>query len=106
MLSNTHVPVRRLFVSTNDAAALLVDMNTASGGFVSTRLASKLACGERITLAFYSETQANVLEVPVVIAGRRFPHLTDSKAGVGVFVRLDEKAVTRSAPPLEIHAAA
>ena len=89
-----------LFVHVGDASALLDDLNSAAGGFVATLLALKLGCGLRVTLAILSNEGERLLEVPVVIAGRRFTHTANTK--VGVFLKLED-ALTPAAAGAYVH---
>lgn len=97
MLSATHALARRLFVHEVDFEVLLDDLDSATGGFVATRLAAQLACGERLTLAIYSHGRTK-LEVPVVVTGRCVAVAKRPRAPVGVFLRLDHAAAAKHAP--------
>jgi hypothetical protein len=93
---STDLPARRLFVHEVAFDALLDELDSATGGFVATRLAPELGCGEHIILAVYSHGRTE-LEVPVVVTGRCLPLAKRPRAPVGVFLRLDHATAAAGA---------
>lgn len=81
--------IQRVFVTVDDAARFVEEIERQQGRFIPTRL--PLTRGQRITLSLRLPEASLLLELPVTVLGRRAPRGARASLFAGVFVRVADE---------------